>query len=328
MDGEGGHYRLERRADQALFGYAVGPHSWRKFLHPPQVKLFSANRGEDGDLKFTQVAEETPRYAFLGVRSCELHAIAIQDKVFLGSGAVDSGYARRRQNAFVVAVNCGVAGDTCFCVSMNTGPGVSEDAPFDLALTEILDGERHEFVLQAGSEAGREVLDELPARPAEEPDRQAVDAVVSHTAQSMGRTMQAEGVKELLYENLEHPRWDDVADRCLTCANCTMVCPTCFCTTVEDATDLTGEHAERWRRWDSCFTLDFTHLHGGSARQSAKSRYRQWMTHRLATWHDQFGSTGCVGCGRCITWCPVGIDLTEEVAAIRRNPQASPSSSP
>jgi Fe-S-cluster-containing hydrogenase component 2 len=133
----------------------------------------------------------------------------------------------------------------------------------------------------------------------------------------MGRQMDTAGIKELLYRNYEHPRWDDVASRCLTCGNCTMVCPTCFCTTVEEVADLTGDHAERWQRWDSCFTLDFSHVHGGSVRASTKARYRQWMTHKLASWIDQFGSSGCVGCGRCITWCPVAIDITEEVRAIR-----------
>jgi Fe-S-cluster-containing hydrogenase component 2 len=129
--------------------------------------------------------------------------------------------------------------------------------------------------------------------------------------------MDVTGLPELLARNLEHPRWDDVASRCLACANCTMACPTCFCSTVEDTTDLTGDHAERWRSWDSCFTMDFSHVHGGSVRTSTRARYRQWLTHKLSTWHAQFGTSGCVGCGRCITWCPVAIDLTQEVAAIR-----------
>lgn len=315
----GGHYRLHKREDAALFGYVVGPQSWKKFLHPPRVKLLQAKRNEDGTIAFTNDAEEPPDYAFIGVRSCELHAIAIQDRVFLQSGAVDQPYANRRKGAFTVAVNCGQAGGTCFCVSMKTGPKVCEETPYDIALTELLDEDQHQFLMSAQSQAGRDVLKKLPSRPATLDECQAAEDIVARTATQMGRTMNADGVKELLYENFEHPRWDDVAERCLTCANCTMVCPTCFCTTVEDVTDLTGENAERWRSWDSCFTLDFTHMHGGSARQTAKSRYRQWMTHKLATWQDQFGSSGCVGCGRCIAWCPVGIDITEEIAAIRES---------
>lgn len=317
---EAGKYRLKRRSDDALFGYAVGPHSWKKFLFPPATRLWSAQRsGSNFQVDATQ--EDAPRYAFVGVRACELHAIAIQDKVFMGK-YVDPGYKLRRENAFIVALNCSVAGGTCFCVSMNTGPRA--DNGYDLALTEIIDDARHYFVVEPGSEAGLDLLRELPIRPASSNEISAADQVVQETANSMGRSMQASDVKELLYSNYEHPRWDDVASRCLTCANCTLVCPTCFCSTVEDTTDLTGDHAERWRKWDSCFTMDFSYLAGsGSVRATARARYRQWMTHKLATWIDQFGTSGCVGCGRCITWCPVGIDITEEVRAIRDTEKAT-----
>jgi ferredoxin len=310
----GGTYRLKRRADQALFGYAVGPHSWKKFLHPPEQKLWQAERGANGFTIF-QEKQVHPKYAFLGVRSCELHAIAIQDKVFLQGQFVDPVYQSRREDIFLIAINCGQAGGTCFCVSMKTGPKASSG--YDLAMTELLQDGRHRFVVEAGTQRGAEILAELPRAAAEQADAQAAEAVVAETARHMGRTLDTAGIKELLYSNYEHPRWDEVATRCLTCANCTMVCPTCFCTTVEDVTDLSGDHAERWRKWDSCFTMDFSYIHGGSVRSTTKSRYRQWLTHKLATWIDQFGSSGCVGCGRCITWCPVAIDITEEVRAIR-----------
>jgi ferredoxin len=161
------------------------------------------------------------------------------------------------------------------------------------------------------------VLAELPGRPVEPDDLVAAEASVESAAGRMGRSMESFDVRDLLARNLEHPHWDDVADRCLTCGNCTMVCPTCFCTAVEDETDLAGAEVERSRVWDTCFSVDYSYIHGGSIRPSGRSRYRQWMTHKLGTWHDQFGSSGCVGCGRCITWCPVAIDITEEVAAIR-----------
>jgi sulfhydrogenase subunit beta (sulfur reductase) len=314
---DAGHYRLERRSDQALFGYAVGPNSWTRYLHPPIERLWQARREGDG---FAVIADEEapPKLAFIGVRACELHAIAIQDRVFVEGPHLNTAYRDRRRNNFIVAVNCGVAGGTCFCVSMNTGPKVA--AGFDLSLTELLDGEGHRFVVEVGSAAGAEVLAELPHRAAAADQVAAADAVVAHTATQMGRHMDTNGLKDLLQGNPTHQQWDDVAARCLTCANCTMVCPTCFCTTVEDHTDLTGQTAERVRRWDSCFTLDFSYIHGGSVRTETKSRYRQWMTHKLASWIDQFGTSGCVGCGRCITWCPVGIDITAEVAAIRASP--------
>ncbi len=310
---DAGKYRLKQRNDEAFFGYAVGPHSWKRLLHPPLKRLWRARREESG---FQIIAENeaVPKYAFLGVRSCELHAIAIQDKVFVNDQFADPNYRARRNLLFVVAVNCGQAGGTCFCASMNTGPKATFG--FDLALTEVVEGDQHYFIIEAGTDDGTEVLRELPTRGASDDEKLKAEKIVAGTAAQMGRRMETAGIKELLYRNLDHPRWDEVASRCLTCANCTMVCPTCFCTTVEDTTDLTGDTAERWRKWDSCFTLDFSYLHGGSIRVSPKSRYRQWMTHKLASWIDQFGTSGCVGCGRCITWCPVGIDITEEVRAI------------
>ena len=317
---DGGTYRLKKRDDEALFGYAVGPHSWKKFLHPPAVRLWKMRRHENG-FEIELENEEPPKTAFLGVRSCELHAIAIQDKVFVHGPHVDSLYQARRERTFVVAVQCGHAGGTCFCVSMNTGPQATFG--FDLALTEVLVEGRHYFVAEIGSDGGAEVMKEVPCRAANEAEQAAAGRVVAETAQHMGRQVETAGIKDLLYRNYEHARWDDVVSRCLTCGNCTLVCPTCFCTQVEDVTDIAGEHAERWQKWDSCFTFGFSYVHGGSVRPSTRSRYRQWMTHKLATWIDQFGTSGCVGCGRCITWCPVGIDITQEVRAIRETEPAS-----
>ncbi len=315
---DGGAYRLRKRDDGALFGYVVGPHSWKKYLFPSRLRLWRAERAGD-TFKVKGEPPEGKRHAFIGVRSCELHAIAIQDRVFLDGAHVDPLYRQRREDAFLVAVQCGQAGGTCFCASMNTGPRA--DSGFDLALTEIIEGspKRHYFVVESASERGEEVLAELPSEQAGEHEVEAAEKASERARQQMGRSLDTDGLRELLAGNYENPRWQEVAERCLACSNCTMVCPTCFCTTVEDVTDLSGDVAERWRTWDSCFTQDFSYLHGGSVRSSTQSRYRQWITHKLSTWIDQFDSSGCVGCGRCITWCPVGIDITEEARAIREN---------
>jgi formate hydrogenlyase subunit 6/NADH:ubiquinone oxidoreductase subunit I len=310
-----GQYRLRPRTDQAFFGYAVGPHSWKKYLHPSEVKLWSAERKEGSFRILNNEARPKRPLAFLGVRACDLAAIAVQDRVLTEDKYRDPIYAARRNGAFVVAVQCTQAAATCFCESMGTGPQVNHG--FDLVLTELIHQASHRFVVRAGSERGVELLAELETTPATDENLRQAETAAQDAARQQVRHIDTSGIKELLYQNFEHPRWDNVAERCLTCANCTMVCPTCFCTTVEDVSDVTGDHAERWRHWDSCFTLNFSYIHGGSVRASAKSRYRQWMTHKLASWIDQFGTSGCVGCGRCITWCPVGIDITEEVRAIR-----------
>lgn len=310
---EAGRYRLERRSDAALFGYNVGPRSWKEFLFPPELRLWRMGRSANG--YEVEPPAPPPRIAALGVRACDLAAIGVQDRVFMGGAHTDPHYASRREALFIVAVQCGQAGATCFCVSMGTGPHVRQG--FDLSLTEVLEAGRHGFVVEAGSARGSDVLNDVPHRDAGADERTQAEAAVDRAAGQMGRTLDTQGLPERLRANLEHPRWDEVAKRCLTCANCTMVCPTCFCHTVEDHSDLTGEHAERWRKWDSCFTQELSYIHGGNVRPSGRSRYRQWLTHKLSSWVDQFGVSGCVGCGRCIAWCPVGIDITEEAAAIR-----------
>lgn len=310
-----GHYRLKMREDQAAFGYASGPHSWKKFLHPPEVQLWAAER-QDGSFRILN-NQRKPKgpLALLGVRACDLAAIAAQDRVLLGDKYRDPIYSSRREGTFIVTVQCSQAAPTCFCASMGTGPGLR--GGFDLALAELVDTHGHRFLVEAGSERAAEVLAELETTAPTGEDVRAAQAGLESATQQQERKINTDGIRELLYQNFDHPNWEKIAGRCLACGNCTMACPTCFCVTVEDVSDVSGTHAERWRRWDSCFTQSFSYIHGGSIRATGKARYRQWMTHKLAAWIDQFGSSGCVGCGRCITWCPVGIDITREVQAIR-----------
>ncbi len=311
---EPGRYRLKKNEEPTFFGYSLGAQSWKQHLHPADVLLFAAEK-QDGTFHIlnNDAVPAKPR-AFLGVRACELVAIKAQDRVLLGDKYRDPIYAGRRENAFIVAVQCSQAAATCFCASVGSGPKVGEG--FDLLLTELADQNGHRFVAQAGTERGAKLIAQIETTLASAADLEAAEAAVASATQQV-RKLDTAGLKEFLYENFENPYWDKISARCLSCANCTMSCPTCFCTTVDDATDVTGTHAERWRRWDSCFTQSFSYIHGGSVRTSSKARYRQWMTHKLAAWTDQFGSSGCVGCGRCITWCPAAIDITEEVRAMR-----------
>jgi len=308
---EAGSYRLRRRDDQALFAHAVGPHAWQHDLFPARELLWRAERTDAG-IRFVPRAEAGRPLALFGVRPCELAALEVLDIVFADPG--QPGYLRRRADAFVVVAECGWPASTCFCASVGTGPGATTG--FDIALVELLDGE-HRFLARAGSERGAELLAAVPHQSPDDGDVAAAGAVIEAAAARQTRSLEYAGLPELLDRSLESPRWDDVAARCLACANCTLVCPTCFCHTVEDVTDLSGDVAERWRRWDSCFTTNFSYVHGGSIRVSTRSRYRQWLTHKLGTWRKQFAVDGCTGCGRCITWCPVGIDLTAEARSLR-----------
>ena len=314
---EAGTYRLEKTDRPTYFGYTLSAQSWKKFLFPPAMRLWQAHRGDGGidiDASPNGHAETRP-LAFVGVRPCELNAIAIQDRVFLGGPYTDPTYSERRESLFIVTVNCTHAAPTCFCSSINLSTHATTG--FDIGLTEVFEAGRHYFVAEVGSERGAAVLERVSQAATTPAEAQAAAKLLQATAKSMVRSVNTKGLKERLYRSYDEPRWDDVANRCLACGNCTMVCPTCFCTTVEDVTDLSGTTAERWRKWDSCFSLDFSYIYGGSLRTSMKARYRQWLMHKMATWVDQFDTMGCVGCGRCITWCPVGIDITEETRAVQ-----------
>ncbi len=306
-----GSYRLRPGDPNQFFAFAAGPQSWKHYLFPPQQTVLTSERGPDGRWRMQTPQEPPPRFALLGVRACDLAAIRVQDRVFLEGPYVDPAYRARREQALIVAVNCTSASASCFCTSMNTGPRCT--AGFDLALTELERG----FLVESGSPAGRSLLAKLATRVADAAERERGERARQQAVDQIARRFDTTNVHDLLLENLEHSHWQDVATRCLSCANCTLVCPTCFCSSVSEVAELTGDHVERRRQWDSCFNLDFSYMNGGIVRNQIRSRYRQWLTHKLATWIDQFGTSGCVGCGRCITWCPVGIDLTAEVDAIR-----------
>lgn len=310
---EPGRYRLTSRDDGALFGHRPGPQTWRHALHPQRQKLLESRRTAGG---FDVVPEPPParRLAFLGVRPCDLRAIAVQDRVLAHGEVADPHYAALRRDLFTVAVNCVEPGATCFCASLGAGPRAQ--AGFDLALTELT-APSHRFVAEIGSDAGGAVATELALARAGVADVAAAAAVAEQAAGAMGRALETDGLPELLARSARSPRWEAIAQRCLSCTSCTLVCPTCYCTTVVDRTDVTGDVAVRWRRWDSCHTARHSYIHGGSVRPTTAGRYRHWLTHKLSTWKEQFGTLGCVGCGRCLTWCPAGIDLTAEVRALR-----------
>ena len=347
---EGGRYRLHADASAGPFDHVVGPWSLKNFLFPPRETVAVLERGAEG--WESRAPEGAPRaLAVIGVRGCDLAALAIQDRVFLGNGHVDPAYAARRRDLFLVAVDCRRAAPTCFCHSTDSGPAACDAEAgrgADLALVDLGPGPTgsaaedlgiapsaaRRFACRPGTPRGAALLARLAAEGLADPlapaDAALADAIPRATAARLAargrgeRSLDTDGLRDLLFSRLDHPRWDDVASRCLSCTNCTLVCPTCFCASVTEIPSLDADRVERERRWESCFSLDHSRMHGRSVRHSTASRYRQWLTHKLAGWIDQFGVSGCTGCGRCITWCPVGIDLTAEVAALRATPPDAP----
>lgn len=304
-----GRYRVRATGTPEWFASSSPSDSWKRYLSPPETLLIRSKRVGDA-LSVDAAPIDAPAYAFVGIRSCDLAAIEALDRVFLAPGAQDPTYAARRADVFVIAAACAKPGDLCFCASMGTGP--TPTTGFDVSVTEFCGDDRHEFLVTAASDRGRSLVEALGGRPATDADLGAAADQHDRAAAAMGRTLDAGALRERGVA-LDHPRWLDVGERCLACGNCTMVCPTCFCSRTTDRSDLTGDGAERWRVWDSCFGADFSSLHGTPVRAATADRYRQWLLHKLVTWHDQFDMSGCVGCGRCISACPVGIDLTVEI---------------
>lgn len=306
-----GSFRLIRTHRKRYFDVIPGAQSWKHFLFPSRTELFTLRKNSSGWEKLNSQTG-TSSYAFIGVRACELAAIQIQDNIFMRPDFTDPIYHERRQRVFIVSVNCLSPAGTCFCASTGSGPRVKDG--FDINLTELEDV----FLLAVGSELARSLLDGIEHEDASAFTLTTAERAIERATQQMGRTLDANDLTELIQKNLDSSYWKEVGERCLSCGNCTQVCPTCFCWDAIDQMSLDGKTTARTRVWDSCFNPGYSYLAGGNTRPTIASRYRQWLSHKLGTWKEQHGTPGCVGCGRCITWCPAGIDLTEEIAALRK----------
>ena len=307
---EPGRYTVTHGMSERFFAWANGPQALKPLLFTPRETLWRVRRDENGALQFVAETASMPPTAVIGVRACDLAALRVHDRVLLKSAEPDPHYAARRAQLFLIAVNCSDPASTCFCAS--TGDGPHADAGFDMALTELDDG----FTVQAGNALGQTIVDELSLNLASDAHHFAVGQQRERASQVQTRSLPSVARRLRLMEQLEHPRWQEVAERCLSCGNCTQVCPTCFCHKQSTENDLATAESEQVREWDSCFSQQHSYIHGTTMRGDTRARYRQWLTHKLATWHEQFDMSGCVGCGRCIAWCPVGIDLTVETTAM------------
>ena len=299
-----------------VFAAVNGPDSAKGFLHPSEVETVKiAEKGEGFEVVSTFHSDK--KYAFFGLRPCDFKAVQVMDRTMMAHGFEDPVYRSLRRNSVFIVVNCTRAGANCFCASMGTGPGA--EAGYDLAMTEL-----PEKLLIDAPEGSDKYLAGIRLESASEDDVRRAAAMVRAARDQMGSRIERENLPARMYASTDSPAWGEVADRCLACGNCTLVCPTCFCNSTHERTDLRDGTVSRMREWDSCLSKNFVYAAGWNPRYQRRDRYRQFVMHKFSYWLDQFGTYGCVGCGRCITWCPVGIDITKTVGAVLQRPSPVP----
>lgn len=304
-----GIYKLEQHSHKRHFSWANTAQAIKPLTFTAEETLWKCEKDAKGNLKFVQQLPETKALAIIGARACDLAALKLQQQHFLNQYSEDPWFKQRIGSLFIIAIHCSHAADTCFCHATGDGPLATEG--FDIAMHELDDG----FLVEAGSDSGEKIIQQLPLDEAKQEQHQAANEQIQQSINKQSRSL-PDHVEKTLLTRLEHPRWEQVGKRCLSCGNCTAVCPTCFCHQQLDDVSIADNTASHYRQWSSCFTHHHGYISGYSLRPTTAKRYRQWLTHKFATWYDQYGRSGCVGCGRCISWCPVGIDVTEELKAL------------
>ncbi|XOV78621.1 MAG: 4Fe-4S dicluster domain-containing protein [Aestuariibacter sp.] len=302
---EAGRYTLVDSEKSRCFSWNTGPQSLKPWLFKPTQMLWTAETSEDG-FRFKMQEPEAKHLAFLGVRSCDIAALYLQDKHFMHGSYPDPWYTEQRKKLCLVAVNCSRSASTCFCCSTEDGPEATYG--FDILLDELDDG----YLILAKSGKGSRVMSNLKVQASTEEQRQQATQQIQTAAQQQRKMPDGKSLLKIA-EHLNDTQWLQIAERCLACGNCTSVCPTCFCSKQESQTEINTEQHQQVRYWDSCFSEKHSYMGGKHIRGEISQRYRQWLLHKLVTWQEQYQRSGCVGCGRCISWCPAAIDIVEEV---------------
>ena len=286
----------------------------RQFIYPSHQTLFQIDRKTCSYQ--TPSSESINQRLIFAVHPCDMHAISVLDRIFLGD-VKDSYYSQLREKTLTVVLNCNQACDKGFCLSMGAGPFLQLKDGFDLVLTAMQD----DYLVESGSEKAEALVNMAGnLRKVKEKDLAEKKNIKTRAEQSFTKQLDTKGLPELLMNNLDHPVYERTAEaRCLGCTNCTMVCPTCYCYNIKDDTSYDLKSTTRKRYWDSCQELNFARVHEGNFRSSRQARLRQFVIHKLATWVEQYGCFGCVGCGRCMTWCPTKIDLTDMAKEIQQH---------
>jgi sulfhydrogenase subunit beta (sulfur reductase) len=297
---------LSRMHETALDGPALMP-SPKEFLLPPMEQLFrySAEGVEEA-------LNRLPRVLF-GIRPCDVSAIRILDIFFLDETR-DVYYESRRSGTALITLACNQPDPTCFCLGLGTGPFLKTG--FDIQLTDL--GDR--FLVETGSELGASLTAPYPhifIEPKSSDNDDLYEARLASQSRFEKRVNLEQVRKRIQAEAVPDTFWESVADRCFECGGCVYNCPVCTCFNVIDRAASTST-GTRMRLWDTCMFKGFTRMAGGVVPAEAKiHRTKRWYHHKLVHWPAQFGTFGCVGCGRCAVSCPGKIDMATVALRIK-----------
>jgi sulfhydrogenase subunit beta (sulfur reductase) len=249
-----------------------------------------------------EVLPETVAKVIFGAHPCDLNGLKIIDKVFTAEPG-DTHYAARRNQTLIVGLSC-MPDQFCFCKSMGTD--VATDV-YDMFLTDLDDS----YFIQVRTALGQQVLEPLKDRllRADDADKAQYRHFMEKRSKSFERGFDGHGLRTTMEMEANNNVWQELGERCLSCGNCTPVCPTCYCFDIVDIAQLNGDSGERRREWDSCQFSGFAKVAGDvNFRPTPVDRLKFWYQHKLHGFEDAYEFPTCVGCGRCTVSCPAGID--------------------
>jgi sulfhydrogenase subunit beta (sulfur reductase) len=293
---------------EAFLTFTATVMSPKEILLPQSETLFTYSSTDSAADLEVPSGREKPRLIF-GIHPCDVKSLVFLDRIFNEEEYKDVYYLERRKGMVVVSMGCIKPRLTCFCTSVGGGPFSTEGS--DLQLVDIGD----EYVVQVLSDKGEKLLGKARLEDAGEDKVSLMRRVAEDAEASMAPKLNIDGLKEKLDKMFDDPIWDVLTEKCLSCGVCTYLCPTCYCFDIVDEARVSG--GERIRLWDSCqFPLFTLQASGENPRPTSKERYRQRIMHKFSYLIDNCGRIGCVGCGRCVTECPVNLDIRQIITAI------------
>jgi ferredoxin len=292
-----------KKADEMNLEYDNSKIPPKSIFLPQTETLFKFYKNRDIELETPKKDKKT---CVFGIRPCDAKSLKILDQVFTGEYE-DSLYISRRKNSVLIGLTCHTPSLNCFCTSINGSPAGTDG--LDVLLTDI--GDR--YYVDLITDKGKKFVENIPFfTPARKEDKKKKEKKVKKAKDSITRHIQCKNLVSHLDSMFDHDYWKEIAKKCLGCGICTFLCPTCHCFDMQD--ELAGDKGARVRVWDSCMYPEYTmQASGYNPRPHQTNRIRNRVFHKFNYLPKNNQVFGCVGCGRCITECPVNIDIIEVV---------------